>query len=271
MLLLDQIIENAQMYQAVSALDCGVMVTDDEGIIVKWIPPKTFHFPATAGSKTPPGGAVDICLKTGKEVTKVLPKELWGVPTKVISVPIFDNGKIVGIIATGTSLSLQSQLQESAHIIAAAAQQLSATTGELASTATSLASALGSLQESGEEIMSEIQKTNSILELVNNVAANSNLLGLNAAIEAARAGEHGRGFAVVAQEIRKMADSSVQSITDIKTILQGIRKATISTLTTISDTTQLSERQAAATEEISASMQQLADSAVEVGKVAEQI
>lgn len=57
------------------------------------------------------------------------------------------------------------------------------------------------------------------MSFINEVAQNSNLLGLNAAIEAARAGEYGRSFAVVAGEIRKMSANSARSVKEIKEIL----------------------------------------------------
>lgn len=53
----------------------------------------------------------------------------------------------------------------------------------------------------------------------------TNLLALNAAIEAARAGEAGRGFAVVADEIRKLANNSKKSISEINSIVAGVQKA----------------------------------------------
>jgi len=73
-------------------------------------------------------------------------------------------------------------------------------------------------------VLSKKSRKQKILRFVSEVAANSNLLGLNAAIEAARAGEHGRGFAVVAEEIRKMADNSASSVKEIREILRNIQK-----------------------------------------------
>jgi methyl-accepting chemotaxis protein len=132
-----------------------------------------------------------------------------------------------------------------------------------------LANNLTKAKASGELVLSEIDKTDKILKFVSDVASNSNLLGLNAAIEAARAGEQGRGFAVVADEIRKMADNSAKSVSDIKNILRNIQGEIRTVVDIISTSAKYGENQALTTDNIRATMQDLAVSAAEIEKIAE--
>lgn len=98
------------------------------------------------------------------------------------------------------------------------------------------------------ELDSHSSEIANIVDIINNIAKQTNLLSLNAAIEAARAGEYGRGFSVVSDEIRKLAEESRESTNKIAKLIGEIQSQTSNTVEVINNISKVVENQEEAVE-----------------------
>ncbi len=152
-----------------------------------------------------------------------------------------------------TMLSHQAQqVNDAIATIASTIEELNASQEDLTATMQEVAHLSG-------QASANVNNTGNIISVIQQIATQTNLLGLNAAIEAARAGEYGRGFAVVAEEVRKLSGESNQSAKDINTTLQDLKSSMEKVIGHTQQTASITNEQAKATQSITNMVMSLKD------------
>lgn len=192
---------------------------------------------------------------------------------RIIGIPLFDEetGNVIGTFGIATPRMLAHNLQDMASKLNSNAQEIASVMEEIAASASEININEGHLANSIKDVQDISGQINEILNFIRSVADQTKMLGLNAAIEAARAGEHGRGFGVVAEEIRKLSDQSKGTAEQIRKLTREIDdKVAIAGEASLGSVKQ-SQEQAAATQEATASVMEMASLAEKLMELAKSI
>lgn len=269
---LKQIIALVPLITELISTDCAIAVSDRETILCCHSNLQNLEvdtFTNREGSPIILGSPMYECMEKNKVLHTNLSKEIVGMPFRSTAIPLkSSHGTIVGSILLGIGMKDKLILEETAEVVTTSIHQLNTMSLGLATAASELADKMHALRTTGQLVIQHITQTDEILHFISNIAADSNLLGLNAAIEAARAGEQGRGFSVVAEEIRKMAVNSADSVKGIKEILESIKIESGNISHQVIDISSISEHQAAIAQELSTSISSLSSSAENIQLVA---
>lgn len=226
------------------------------------------------GDKIPEGCAADICMKKKEIIHNTIPKEVLGIPVETIGIPVFVDGNIEGALVVSMSVDKtekKEKISNLASILSEALTHMSSNVVEMATTFQQINQTNASIKNFIQETKESSKKTDEVLTFIDGIAKQTNLLGLNAAIESARAGEYGKGFGVVSSEIRKLSNSTKESINEINRILNNIQNSINEIYERFEQSNDLLKNQTGGLQEITATIEELTSNAALLDEFANEL
>lgn len=247
-----------------------LLATDLERIVARQGSEKFDIKAIQVGTKLTEQDAAPRSIRARSRVVLNVGAKVFGVPAQIISTPMFDEetNEPIGAFGLIFPRAAAENLREMSARLKASTQEMASVMEEIAASANEINLNESTLASNVREVQGISSQINDILGFIKSVADQTKMLGLNAAIEAARAGEHGRGFGVVAEEIRKLSDQSKETADQIGKLTREIDSKVAVVARASEGSVKQSQEQAAATEEVTASVMEVAHLAENLAELA---
>ncbi len=185
--------------------------------------------------------------------------------------PIVVAGSILDITDAKKNKAIESEMRTSVNNLTQALSEMTKTVDQATKDMTEVANKQAEIVKSTEIINESVEASLKIIDIIQDIASQTNLLSLNASIEAARAGDAGKGFAVVAEEVGRLALTSTNTSEEIATTLNHMSE-TIGIM--VEKTVGINENitsQGAAMEEINANIEELSAMSETINQISQGI
>ncbi len=222
---LDALMTTLPLARDFFGLDAQICLCDREKTIGVWYG-KTFKMDIQVGEYfdiNKPGHDMMLkAMETGVGNGGILPEFVYGVPVNGIVSPVFEDGRVVGVVSCAVSIENQKEIEVAAQDLNDSLEKIHEESAEIMDNSVKLADEMEGINQNAIAIRSLVNRTTEIVHEIQENSRLSNILALNASIEAARAGIAGSGFAVVADKMGKLAKTSGSSATAINEEMNNI-------------------------------------------------
>lgn len=234
----------------------SVAVTNKTGFIFNQ-PCKEIPLSSPLGEPFPEGSTPLLVMQSGERTVREVPAKVYGIPFKSYAIPLREDGEVVGCLMIAKSIETIRSVKDAISSLSEEVEQVMEAVNEITDGVQVASENNQIVFGLMDNLLTETQKMNEILAVINKFSNSTKILGLNASIEAARAGTAGKGFSVVAQEIERLSGNTTESAREIGAMVGGIELQVNDISEKSKETTDAFTQQAASLQEIAATIENL--------------